>query len=236
MPRHIIIVMNLWPNSEEELISLQNKIAGEHAVPFVYSGEDILVGGVYVCFKRGGHGVGSAMDEGWAGVALFRGHKVVKTAVVRGYSQGPYCPGLLAIREGKMMDDAVRTLGALPDVLMVNATGIDHPRGCGLAVHLGHALGIPTIGVTLRPLVATGALPENKAGAQSLLYYNGKVVALYLRVKKDVRPLVVHAGFRTDLDSAVRLVLAYTKRALTPEPIRVARQVARETRSKEQQD
>jgi len=228
--------MNLWPDSQVELISLQNRIAKEPATPFVYSGEDLLVGGVYVCFKRGGHGVGNAMDEGWAGASLFHGQNLVKTAVLKGYSQGPYSPGLLAIREGKMMHDAIIALGSRPEVLLVNATGIDHPRGCGLAFHLGYALGIPSIGVTLRPLVATGALPENRKGAHSFLYYNDKVVAVYLRVKKDVRPLVVHPGFRTDLDTAIRLVLAYTRHTLTPEPIRVARQVARETRSKEQKD
>ncbi|MBV8941103.1 MAG: endonuclease V [Solirubrobacterales bacterium] len=49
-----------------------------------------------------------------------------------GWVQGP--PGTLALREGRLLEAAVRALPAMPDVLLVNATGRDHPRGAGLAV------------------------------------------------------------------------------------------------------
>jgi deoxyribonuclease V len=32
-----------------------------------------------------------------------------------------------------------------PDVLLVNATGRDHPRQAGLGVQLGAVLGLPTV-------------------------------------------------------------------------------------------
>src|SRR4030042_1152683 len=48
----------------------------------------------------------------------------------------PYEPGYLALREGAALERAVRGLGAFPDVLLVDATGPDHQRGAGPAVHL----------------------------------------------------------------------------------------------------
>ena len=51
----------------------------------------------------------------------------------------------------------MRALPVAPEVLLVNATGRDHPRRAGLAFHLGAVLGLPTVGVTTRPLVAQGA-------------------------------------------------------------------------------
>ena len=56
------------------------------------------------------------------------------------------------------------------------------------------------------------------------------VVACWLRVRRGARPLVVHPGWRTDLDTAVAVVLATVRRARTPEPLRQARRVARAAR------
>jgi deoxyribonuclease V len=43
--------------------------------------------------------------------------------------------------------------------------------------------------------------------------------------------VVVHSGWRTDLDTAVAVVSGATRRARTPEPLRRARQLARYARS-----
>jgi len=61
---------------------------------------------------------------------------------------------LLALREGPLLEAAVRALDERPDA----ATGRDHPRRAGLAVQLGTLLELPTIGVSHRPLLATGLL------------------------------------------------------------------------------
>ena len=75
---------------------------------------------------------------------------------VGGPAAGPYLPALLALREGPLLEQAVRALSIAPEVLVVNATGRDHPRRAGLALHLGAVLGLATVGVTTRPLVAQG--------------------------------------------------------------------------------
>ena len=61
-----------------------------------------------------------------------------------------------------------------PDVLLVNATGRDHPRRAGLAVHLGARLDLPTVGVTNRLLVAAGEWPDDRRGATCLFHLDGE--------------------------------------------------------------
>jgi len=57
----------------------------------------------------------------------------VATAVASGIAGAGYRAGLLALREGPLLEAAVRSLNQVPDILLVNATGRDHPRGAGLA-------------------------------------------------------------------------------------------------------
>jgi deoxyribonuclease V len=150
--------------------------------------------------------------------------------VVRGEAGAPYERGLLALREGALLEAAVRALLETPDVIFVDATGRDHPRGAGLALHLGAVLDIPTVGVTHRALVARGEWPPDERGARSPLLLEGELAGLWLRTRTGTRPLAVHAAWRTDPETAVEVVLA-TARARTPEPLRQARRRAREARA-----
>src|SRR5262249_5650491 len=59
---------------------------------------------------------------------------------------------------------------------------------------------------------------------------DGDVVACWLRPRAGVRPIAVHPGWRTDLETAVAVVMAATRDARTPEPLRLARRAAREAR------
>src|SRR5439155_17580358 len=118
----------------------------------------------------------------------------------------------------------------LPDVLLVNATGRDHPRRAGLALHLGAVLGVPTVGVTHRPLLAAGDWPADEPGAASPLVLEGVVVGHWLRTRPGTRPLAVHAGWRTDAETARAVVVASVGGFRTPGPVRVSRAVARGAR------
>jgi deoxyinosine 3'endonuclease (endonuclease V) len=113
----------------------------------------------------------------------------------------------------------VRPLPITPEVLVVNATGRDHPRRAGLALHLGAVLGLPTVGVTTRPLVAQGARPPDARGATApLLLLGDEVVGYWVRTRAGARPVAVHAAWQTDAQDAVQVVLAATRRARTPAP------------------
>jgi deoxyribonuclease V len=161
-----------------------------------------------------------------------RGAETLAEAVVTGSAAAEYRPGLLALREGPLLARAVLRLHPRPDVLLVDATGRDHPRRAGLALHLGAMLDLPTVGVTHRPLAAEGEWPDDQdAGAASPLRLGGEIVGLWLRTRPRVRPLAVHPGWRTDAEVARRVVLAATARARTPEPLRAARRLARTARA-----
>lgn len=164
-----------WPTTVDELVAVQEALgtaepAVWHAPPWP------TVAGCFVCFPRGRSGPGVAGDPGWAGAAGYDGRRCVARATVRGAAAAPYRPGLLALRVGPLLDAAVRALPATFDVLLVDATGSDHPRRAGLARHLGAVLGMPTVGVTHRPLLATGDWPADDRGAMSPLRLDGAVV------------------------------------------------------------
>lgn len=155
--------------------------------------------------------------------------------VVAGVAGAPYEPGLLALRMGAMLETALRGLTERPDVLLVDATGRDHPRRAGLALHLGAVLDLPTVGVTHRPLVASGEPPEDRYGATSPLLLDDEIVGFWLRTRAGVRPLAVHAAWRVDAVTAVEVVRRCWCRRRTPEPLREARRLARLTRDLSEQ-
>jgi deoxyinosine 3'endonuclease (endonuclease V) len=80
-----------------------------------------------------------------------------------------YAPGLLALREGPLLEAGVQSLPLAPEVLIVGATVCDHPRRAGLALHPGARLEVPTIAVTDRPLLASGAWPPDEPGSAPLV-------------------------------------------------------------------
>lgn len=65
----------------------------------------------------------------------------------------PYIPGYRAYRELPAMLAVCNKLEEQPDVLFVEAHGIAHPQGFGLASHLGVSLNKPVIGVAKKILI-----------------------------------------------------------------------------------
>ncbi len=186
---------------------------------------------MFIAYQSGRSGVGARGDPAWAAAVAVKEGKVVASSTIAGQVGAPYMAGLLALREGPLLEKAVRALDATPDVVLVNATGWDHPRRAGLAVHLGAVLDLPTAGITDRALLAIGDEPDRERGAMSALTIDGELVGFRLRTRRNVRPLFVHAGWRVDPPTACALVMAATARSRTPEPIRAARQLARTARS-----
>jgi deoxyribonuclease V len=225
----------VWPRSEAELVELQLDLAARRPPPWRLPAGRPLTAGCFVCFAHGVRGRGRAGEPAFAAAALMRANRgLVATVVVTGHAGGPYQPGLLALREGPLLEAAVRALPKRPQILIVNAGGRDHPRGAGLALHLGAALELPSVGVTDRPLLAAGPPPGPERGATRPLILDGREVARWLRTRAGARPVVVHPGWRTDLNTAVAIVARATRRARTPEPLRRARTAAREARARRQ--
>ena len=220
----------MWPADAAALIAEQADLAARPMPPWAFDPAAPL-GGCFACFARGGTGPGRAGDPGWAGAGLVQQGRTTASAVVAGTAGGPYAPGLLALREGPLLEAAVLALPFTPAVLLVDGTGRDHPRGAGLALHLGAVLGLPSVGVTHRPLLAEGAWPEDRRGSAAPLRLAGRVVGYWVRTRAGARPLAVHAAWGTSPEVAVDVVLAAMGRARTPEPLRAARAAARQARA-----
>src|SRR3954469_5435595 len=220
-----------WPATSEELVALQERLGEGGPGRGAPGAGPPSVAGCFVCFPAEDADRDGTGDTAWAGAALLEPGHAPELVAIEGETGGPSRPGLLALRAGPALEEAVERLPARPDVLIVDATGRDHPRRAGLAFHLGQVLDLPTVGVTHRTLVAEGEWPPAQRGAHAPLRLGGDVVGAWLRLGPRARPVAVHAAWRTDAETAVAVVLAVAGKVRTPEPLRQARRAARGARA-----
>ena len=89
----------------------------------------------------------------------------------------PYIPGLLAFREGPAVLAAWSKLQNKPDLLMFDGQGIAHPRGVGIASHMGLWLERPTIGVAKSRLYGRHAeVGPERGDRANLLDKQGNII------------------------------------------------------------
>ncbi len=179
------------------------------------------------------YAVGDA--RAWAAVVVcsLPDLEVLETAVARGAVHFPYVPGLLSFREGPLLLQAFAQLPFLPDVLLFDGQGAAHPRGVGLASHMGLCLGVPSIGCAQSRLVGEHAAVGPERGAYSLLLLDGHPVGAALRTRAGCKPVYVSPGYRMALEEALAVVLESTTRYRLPEPLRGAHRLANHMRSAE---
>ena len=134
----------------------------------------------------------------------------------------PYVPGYLSFREGAAIMEALKRLNRKPDLILVDGQGIAHPRGIGIASHLGVLLDLPAIGCAKTRLIGEYREPGELKGKWTELRWEGAAVGAVLRTRKATKPLYVSPGHRVDLASSVRIVLACVGRYRVPEPLRCA--------------
>jgi deoxyribonuclease V len=162
----------------------------------------------------------------WAGIAVVALPSLDPVASVWavGRVTFPYVPGYLSFREGPVFLRAARRLRAQPDLWLFDGHGIAHPRGFGLAAHLGVLLDRPSIGCAKSRLVGDHNEPGPRRGAWAPLVLENRSVGAVVRTRDNVRPLYVSIGHRISLAAAIRWVLACS-RFRVPEPIRRAEQL-----------
>ena len=195
--------LDLRPGSAEDLIRLQQDLSRLTPAQWRPPDGHLSIAGCFAAFPRGLPGPGKLGDSATAAAVVVRSGRLIDSLVVTGAAGAAYQPGLLFIREGALLESAVRGLGEPYDVLMVNGTGRDHPRRAGLAVHLGAILDCPSIGVTHRPLCAEGSWPAEERGSTDHLTLSGALVGYWVRTKASTRPLAAHGGWRTSAETAV---------------------------------
>lgn len=187
-------------------------------------------------------GADIAVDDerkvGIAAVVVFTypGLEEVERKTARARLGYPYIPGLLSFREAPVLLRAFSKLGGVPDVVLFDAQGVAHPRGLGLASHMGLWLDLPTIGCAKSRLVGQHDEPGQEVGnwaplrmeRRSSLAKRGvrakssEVIGAVLRTRKNVKPIYVSIGHRIDLKSAIGVVLNCLDRTRIPKPTREA--------------
>ncbi len=182
-----------------------------------------------------------------AGVdAAFAGDKVIAVAVLYEYPElrhikdafsiekirFPYIPGMLSFREGHAIINAIGKLDAKPDVILFDGQGIAHPKGIGIASHIGVILNIPTIGCAKSRLVGEFKEPDTTKGSRTYLYYKGMKVGAVLRTWSNVKPVFVSPGHMIDIDSSVEVVMKCVFKYRIPEPLRMADYLSKKLKPK----
>ena len=142
----------------------------------------------------------------------------------------PYIPGLFGFRELPLIMAAFEKLPVIPDILLLDGHGYAHPRRFGSACQAGASLDIPTIGCAKRLLTGQYLSPGRIRGSCSSVIDQDTVIGMAVRTKTGARPVFVSAGYRTDLDCAVRIVQAAGGNHRIPEPLRMADMLARDYR------
>lgn len=141
----------------------------------------------------------------------------------------PYIPGLLSFREGPVFLAAWEQLREKPDVVMFDGQGIAHPRGFGIAAHMGLWIDRPAVGVAKSRLYGRHAEVGEQAGDVVPLTdprSQEAVIGAVLRSKARAKPLYISPGNRIDTPTALQLVQACLAGYRLPEPTRWAHRVA----------
>ncbi len=150
----------------------------------------------------------------------------------------PYIPSFLAFREVDSLVELIKDLCAnrpeiMPQVILVDGNGYLHPRGFGLACHLGVVADIPTIGIGKNLFVMDGLtrdLVTDKVQKESLeantpialVGDSGTIWGCALANQPGGRRhIYVSQGHKVSLEKATEVAIKCRK-YLIPEPIRAA--------------
>jgi deoxyribonuclease V len=134
-----------------------------------------------------------------------------------------YIPGLLSFREGPVIIKTFKSLKIKPDLLMFDGHGIAHPRGFGLASHIGLFLGVPAIGCAKSHLYGSCQNPDEQKGSSGLIYdEHNNPVGLILRSRQNVKPIFVSPGHLIGIEESKEIVLNSLTKYKIPEPLRIA--------------
>ncbi|KNA21022.1 hypothetical protein SOVF_047010 isoform B [Spinacia oleracea] len=148
----------------------------------------------------------------------------------------PYVPGFLAFREVpillKLLEKMKKNAHPFyPQLLMVDGNGILHPRGFGLACHLGVMADLPTIGIGknlhhVEGLNHSEVRDQLDAGddKQSVYLYGNSGHTLGVAMRSTLgalKPIFLSIGHRISLTTAMKVV-KMTCNYRVPEPIRQA--------------
>ncbi|MCL5063421.1 MAG: deoxyribonuclease V [Nitrospiraceae bacterium] len=218
------MIKNLWPKDIAEAKEIQDILRKQVKImPLKKTPE--LIAGVDAAF---------AGDKIVAIAALYEypGLKHIQDAFYIEKIRFPYIPGMLSFREGHAIVNALKKLKTKPDLILFDGQGIAHPKGIGIASHIGVILNIPTIGCAKSRLVGEFEEPDTTKGSRTYLYYKGMKVGAVLRTRSNVKPVFVSPGHMIDIDSSIEIVMKCVFKYRIPEPLRRADYLSKKLKPK----
>jgi deoxyribonuclease V len=159
-------------------------------------------------------------------VFLYPSLELVETRFASAELVVPYIPGLLSFREIPVLIRCLAKVRTPFDVMICDGQGIAHPRGLGLASHLGLLMRKPTIGCAKSILVGEHGDVGVSRGDLAPMVFQGRRVGTAVRTRANVKPVYVSPGHLTNHLGACRLILGCARRYRLPEPTRHADRIA----------
>ncbi len=213
-----------WPKTYQEAVALQEELRQRVRLVPLPRPPRLVAGADAICNR--------ADTRIFGAVAVYRYPELelVEEAGVAGECPFPYRTGLLSFREVPILAATLARLKKRPDVVLVDGQGIAHPRGLGLATHLGLVADMPTIGVAKSRLIGEGQEPAREAGSYNPLIWKEKLVGLILRTQTGKKPLYLSPGHRITLPECLEITLGCVTTYRLPLPVRQADLLSRRLR------
>ena len=170
---------------------------------------------------------------GFAAYVLYdlKSKSVEWTNVVSEEITFPYIPSFLSFRELPLLlnaIDAARDQGRMADLILVDGSGILHPRRAGIATMLGILVDVPTVGVTKKHLAGKlDQIPTSNRTQQAVSIDDEILGYAFLPRNTTKKPLYVSPGNGIDPESAFRFVQSCMLGRALPEPIYWADKLSR---------
>jgi deoxyribonuclease V len=209
-----------WNLSPKDAMRLQSRIRKNIVIRRLSTKKIHLIAGVDVSVKD---------DRSRAAIVVlaYPGLQKQETVAVTEKTRFPYVPGLLSFREGPVILKCAKKLRSKPDLFIFDGQGLAHPRGVGLASHMGVILNRPSIGSAKSHLYGSYNMPGNARGDFTFIRDNdGKNIGAVLRTRDNTNPVFVSPGHLVDIPSAIKIVLTCSPKYKIPEPIRAAHSAA----------
>ena len=182
-------------------------------------------------------GVDLSYINPWLGVGAYvevdvATAKILKTHTSENEINFPYIPSYLAFRELPTLIQLIEYLKkehSVADVVLVDGTGILHPRHTGIASHLGVLCDISTIGITKKKLYGSVAVQGMSQGEVRPIIDpdQGHQIGAAIKTSERAEPIYVSVGHGIDLETSIKLVLKLSKYKL-PEPVHRAHLCSKE--------
>jgi len=221
-----VLDIHSWYVSIEQATELQRELRSRITVSAVDLDKVRYVAGVDVSFSRGSNLIFAAIV-----VLTYPALDFVEVKTAAKETSFPYIPGYLSFREGPAVLEGFKKIEQEPDVVIFDGQGIAHPRGLGIASHLGLFIDKPSIGSAKSVLVGKYEEPDIGRGSTSPLMKDGVQVGVALRTRAGVSPVFVSVGNKIDIAGAVEVILTSAPRYRIPEPIRKAHSFSNEVRT-----